>query len=268
MGKSFGFIGTGNMGGALATAAAQIMSPEDIYLNNRTMAKAEALAEKLGCKTASAEFIAANCDYIFLGVKPQMMAGMLSSISETLSSRNDYFVLVSMAGGLTMAEIRTMAGADYPVIRIMPNTPVSVGCGLIQYDKTENVSVDALESFLSNMAWAGILDPLHETLIDAGSALAGSGPAFADMFIEALADGGVACGLPRVKAMVYAAQMLQGAARLMLESGKHPGELKDAVCSPGGSTIVGVRTLEQRGFRAACMEAVEATFRRSKELGK
>lgn len=268
MGKSFGFIGTGNMGSALATAAANSMDKNDIFLNNRTMSKAEALAEKLGCKTASAEYIAANCDYIFLGVKPQMMAGRLASVAEILAKRHDYFVLVSMAGGLTMAEIRTMAGADYPVIRIMPNTPVSVGCGLIQYDRTENVTDEALEIFLTNMAWGGILDALPENLIDAGSALAGSGPAFADMFIEALADGAVACGLPRAKAMVYAAQMLQGAARLMLESGKHPGELKDAVCSPGGSTIVGVRTLEQRGFRAACMEAVEATFRRSKELGK
>lgn len=268
MGKRFGFIGTGNMGSALATAAAKNMDKKDIFLNNRNIAKAEALAEKLGCNVCGIEDIAAQCDYIFLGVKPQMMAGMLASISDVLAARRDYFVLVSMAGGLTMAEIRAMAGADYPVIRIMPNTPVSVGCGLIQYAYTDNVSTEALEIFLTNMAWSGILDPLPESLIDAGSAVAGSGPAFADMFIEALADGGVACGLPRAKAMVYAAQMLQGAARLMLESGKHPGELKDAVCSPGGSTIVGVRTLEQGGFRSACMEAVIETYKRSRELGK
>ena len=112
------------------------------------------------------------------------------------------------------------------------------------------------------------MDHLPEHLIDAGSAVSGCGPAFADLFLEALADGGVACGLPRAKAQLYAAQMLQGAARLALESGKHPGELKDAVCSPGGSTIAGVRALEEHGFRGACMQAVEAAFRRTKELGK
>lgn len=268
MNKSLGFIGTGNMGGALASAAAKTLRGEDILLCNRSPEKAEALAEKLGCRTAGIGDVAGSCGYIFLGVKPQMMAEMLASIAPILAARDDGFVLVSMAGGLTMAEIRQMAGGAYPVIRIMPNTPAAVGCGLIQYDCTENVTAEALEYFLRGMAGGGILDRLPEKLIDAGSAVAGSGPAFADMFIEALADGGVLCGLPRDKAMIYAAQMLMGSAKLMLETGKHPGELKDAVCSPGGSTIVGVRTLEQRGFRAACIEAVEATYRKSKELGK
>jgi len=167
-----------------------------------------------------------------------------------------------------MTQIQTMAGGAYPVIRIMPNTPVAVGCGVIQYDATGNVSAQSVETFCAAMAHAGLVDHLPEHLIDAGSAVSGCGPAFADLFLEALADGGVACGLPRAKAQLYAAQMLQGAAKLALESGKHPGELKDAVCSPGGSTIAGVRALEEHGFRGACMQAVEAAFRRTKELGK
>ena len=266
--KTYGFIGTGNMGGALATAAAKALTPANVWLANRTHAKAEALAEKLGAMAVFKETIAERCEFIFLGVKPQMMADMLADISLILSRREDHFVLVSMAGGLSMEKIRQMAGGDYPVIRIMPNTPVSVGSGVILFDCTDNVSAEDIEDFKASMAKAGIVDRLPESLIDAGSALAGSGPAYADMFIEALADGGVACGLPRDKAMIYAAQMLMGAAQLMLESGKHPGQLKDAVCSPGGSTIAGVHALESRGFRAACMEAVEAGYKRSRELGK
>jgi pyrroline-5-carboxylate reductase len=196
-----------------------------------------------------------------------MMAGMLAEIAPVLAAREDRFILVSMAAGLTMADIRRLAGGDYPVIRIMPNTPVAVGQGVILYDSVD-VTEEELAQFCKNLSQGGLLDPLPEHLIDAGSAVAGCGPAFADLFLEALADGGVANGLPRAKAMAYAAQMLLGAAALQLESGSHPGQLKDAVCSPGGSTIAGVRALEQRAFRAAVMEAVDAAVKRTKELGK
>ena len=268
MNTAFGFIGTGNMGGALAKAAAKAMDGGSIYLANKTAAKAEALAAQLGCRAVSVEQVAQTCGYLFLGVKPQMMAGLLTRIAPILAARTDDFVLVSMAAGLTMADIQTMAGADYPVIRIMPNTPVSVGKGILMYDATANVSPEVLAAFCNGMRFAGMLDPLPEALIDAGSAVAGCGPAFAAMFMEALADGGVACGLPRAKAMEYAAQMLLGTAALALESGQHPAQMKDAVCSPGGATIAGVRALEQGGFRAAAMNAVEAACRRTKELGK
>jgi len=268
MNNTFGFIGTGNMGGALARAAAKSVDPAKIWLTNKTQAKAETLAAELGCRAVSKAELAGACGYLFLGVKPQMMADLLAELAPVLAARKDRFVLVTMAAGLTMADIREMAGGAYPVIRIMPNTPAAVGSGVILYDATEDVSAEELSVFCEALAAAGLLDPLPEKLIDAGSAVSGCGPAFADLFLEALADGGVACGLPRAKAMMYAAQMLLGAAQLALESGKHPGELKDAVCSPGGSTIAGVRALEQRAFRAACMEAVEAAYRRTKELGK
>ena len=267
MENTFGFIGTGNMGGALAKAAAKAMPADAIFLSNRTAAKAEALAQDLGCKAVSVQE-AAGCGYIFLGVKPQMMAGLLQDLAPVLSARQDDFILVSMAAGLTMADIQAMAGKPYPVIRIMPNTPVAVGSGVVLYDATENVSGEDLAQFCENLRFAGLLDQLPEKLIDAGSAVAGCGPAFAALFMEALADGGVKCGLPRAKALEYAQQMLLGTAQLAIQTGQHPGVLKDAVCSPGGSTIAGVQALEEGAFRASTMAAVEKAYHRTKELRK
>ena len=258
---TFGFIGAGNMGSALARAACRTLPAGEIILSNRTAAKAETLAGELGCAAGDNRTVAAEAAYIFLGVKPQMMAGLLSE-------RRDSFVLVTMAAGLTMERIAAMAGGDYPVIRIMPNTPCAVGAGVVLYDANERVSEAALEKFTAGMAGAGLLDRLEERLIDAGSAVAGCGPAFLCLFLEGLADGGVACGLPRQKALRYAAQMAAGTAQLMLETNQHPGAMKDAVCSPGGSTIAGVRALERGGLRSAAMEAVIAALERNQELGK
>lgn len=268
MNNKIGFIGTGNMGGALAKAAARAVAPDMLFVADKFADKAEALAEELGCKAVAVEEIAGNCGFIVLGVKPQMLAELLQEIKPVLNARTDDFVMVSMAAGVAMVDIRQMVGTEYPVIRIMPNTPVSVGQGMVLYDHTDNVSEAALAAFRAFMRFAGRLDPLPEKLIDAGSAVSGCGPAFACLFMEALADGGVACGLPRAKAMEYAAQMLLGTATLALESGQHPGQMKDAVCSPGGSTIAGVRALEQGGFRAAAMNAVEEAYYRTVELGK
>ena len=265
---TFSFIGTGNMGAALARAARKSLPPEEIFLANRTPAKAEALARELGCAAGSASQAASLGRYIFLGVKPQMMAGLLAELAPVLARREDRFLLVTMAAGLTMERIAAMAGGDYPVIRIMPNTPCAVGAGVVLYDANPLVGEEELAAFTAVLSGAGILDRLSEHLIDAGSAVAGCGPAFACLFLEALADGGVACGLPRQKALLYAAQMAEGTARLMLETCQHPGGMKDAVCSPGGSTIAGVRTLEQRGFRAAAMDAVIAAAEKNAALGQ
>ena len=183
-----------------------------------------------------------------------------------LQKRQNRFVLVTMAASLTIAQIQAMAGGSYPVIRIMPNTPASIGEGMILYTCGEGVTSQEQEAFLSAMSGAGRLTALPENLIDAGSAVSGCGPAFVDLFIEALADGGVACGLPRPAAMELAAQMVAGSARLVLESGRHPGELKDAVCSPGGTTITGCQVLEEMGFRAAAINAVQAATNKSREL--
>ena len=259
----YGFIGCGNMGGALARALAKTTT--DFMVTDRS-GKAKALAQDLGCVYADAATIARECDRIFLGVKPHMMADMLSPLVPILQERKP--TLISMAAGLEIAKIEAMAGGGIPVIRIMPNTPVTVGKGIILYCVNSLVERSVLDGFLSDMAYAGRLDALDETLMDAGSALSGSGPAFVYMFIEALADGAVACGIPRAKAMEYAAATVIGSAEMVLATGQHPGALKDAVCSPKGSTIAGVRALEKGAFRGTVTECVCATYERNLEMGK
>jgi len=259
----YGFIGCGNMGGALARALAKVTT--DFAVTDRS-GRAIALAAEIPCGYLSTEEIASQCDRIFLGVKPHMMKDVLAPLQTILAERKP--LLITMAAGLTMQQIAEFAGCELPVIRIMPNTPVAIGKGVIQYCRNDLVSAQMLEEFLNDMRFSGVLDPLEERLIDAGSAISGSGPAYVYMFIEALADGAVACGIPRAKALEYAAATVIGAGEMVLATGQHPGELKDAVCSPGGSTIAGVRALENHGFRAAAMEAVIATCSRNKELGK
>lgn len=262
--STFGFIGTGNMGGALARAARKKLPGENILLANRTAAKAETLAAELGCAAVD-NAAAAQADFVFLGVKPYLVAGLMEEISPVLSARTDRFVLVSMAAALTISDLRQRGCGDYPLIRIMPNTPSAIGEGVIFYT-CDGVTEAERQTFLEAMAGAGRLLPLDDHLMDAGSAVAGCGPAFVDLFLEAMADGGVACGLSRPMALECAAQTLIGAAKLMLETGTHPGALKDAVCSPSGATIQGVRALEKGGLRSAVMEAVIAAYEKSAQM--
>ena len=259
----YGFIGCGNMGGAVARALRN--TTHRITVSDRS-GKAKALAKELGVDYDSNAAIAENCDVIFLGVKPHMMADMLRPLQPILARRKP--VLVTMAAGLTLETIEAFCGCRLPVIRIMPNTPTAIGKGVIQYCHNDLVTDGVLKHWLKDMQPCGLLDALEERLIDAASALSGSGPAYMYVFLEALADGAVACGIPRAKAMEYAAMTMAGAAEMYLQTHTHPGALKDAVCSPGGSTVAGIRALEQHGFRAAAMDCVIATWNRNKELGK
>ena len=188
----YGFIGCGNMGSAVARAVCKGAGAGDVLLANRTPAKAEKLAGELGCACGTNEQVAGICDFIFLGVKPQMMADMLDELSATLESRAESrpFVLVTMAAGLSMQQIRMMAGSGYPIIRMMPNTPVALGDGMIQYC-SDDVEPEKMAEWLAAMAPAGRLDAVPEGMMDAASAVSGCGPAWAYQFIEALADGGV-----------------------------------------------------------------------------
>lgn len=263
--QHIGAIGAGNMGGALVRAAWRSGVAQRLTVADRNEAMAQALAAELGQTAGDSETVARTCDLIFLGVKPQVMPAVLAGLAPTLAGRTHRFILMTMAAGLSCRRIQELAGGEYPVIRVMPNMAASVGAGVLQYCGL-GVTEEELDLYARLMAPAGLVDRIDESLIDAASAVSGCGPAFTYLFIEALADGGVACGLPRDKAMKYAAQMVAGSARMVLESGEHPGRLKDQVCSPGGTTIQGVRALEAGGLRSAAFEAVIAAYEKTMEL--
>ena len=262
---TFGFIGTGNMGGALAKAAAK--STKNILLADHFAEKAEALAQQLGCDCADNIAVVRSCRYVFLGVKPKMMADMLTSVRDALCCRDD-IILVTMAAGLRIATIRELAGHDFKTIRIMPNTPVEVGEGEILYTPSENVTQAELDEFLSLMQYAGQLTAIPENLMDAGCSLSGCGPAFVFKFIRALAQGGVNAGIDEKTAIALAAQTVVGAAKLLTASPLDPETLIKNVCSPGGSTIEGVKSLDADDFEGAVEKAVAASYKRNQELGK
>ena len=253
---TLGFIGTGNMGAALASAAAKNVENR-LLLANRGREKALALRDRIGGEVTD-NCGAAQSDYLFLGVKPQMLPEVTPELREALARRDRDTVVVSMAAVTSIARLKELLGEDVPIIRIMPNTPVSVGEGIILYSCSGEVTREMERRFLEAMAAAGRFIRIEERLIDAG--ISGCGPAFVDLFIEAMADGGVACGLPRALALELAAGTVLGSAKLTLETEKHPAQLKDEVCSPGGTTIQGVRALEKGGLRSAVMEAVIAAF--------
>lgn len=261
-----GFIGSGNMGSALATAVAKSINPKEIAVSDHSHKKAEALAESLGAVATDNATIIKESKYIFLGVKPQMLKKLFKEIAPLLAERQDNFVLVTMAAGTSIADITEYAGKSYPTIRIMPNTPVSIGRGIILFAANESVSDTA--EFCDMMKMSGTLDEIPESLIDAASCVTGCSPAWIYMFIEALSDGGVKCGLPRAKAISYACDALIGSAELVKKSGKHPGLLKDEVTSPGGTTIAGVHALEKKSFRGTVMDAVTAAYERTLNLKK
>ena len=268
MNYTFGFIGTGNMGGALAVAAKKGNDEFSALLADANSEKAAELANQLGCDSGEVKAVAEKCKYIFLGVKPQIMNLVIDEIAPVLKARKDRFVLVSMAAGVSMSKITNMLGEDCPIIRIMPNVAAAVGEGMILYTANDLVTDEEKAEFVSLMKCAGRFELLDEGLFDAGCALSGSGPAFVFVFIEALADGAVSCGLPRAQALSLAAQTVFGSAKLMQETGRHPADLKDSVCSPAGTTIAGVGALENADFRSAAIKAVKAAYNRSIELGK
>ena len=258
-----GFIGAGNMGGALLRAAVKAKGENEISFFDPDASKVESTANETKASYLPSEEVCKESKFVFFGVKPNVIGKIAKSLSPYLSTEN---VVVSMAAGTSVSEIASFVGEDKKIIRIMPNTPAAAGAGMILYCMNENVTEDDEKEFLSVMSEAGAIDKLDEKLIDAAAALSGCGPAFVYMFIEALADGAVACGLPRAKAMTYAKQTVLGAATLAITTDKHPGELKDAVCSPGGTTIEGVLALEDGAFRGTAASAVIAAYEKTNKL--
>lgn len=261
--NKIGFIGAGNMGGCLIEAACKSVAPEKIFVYDKNEAKTNELRKSLNINAADIETVV-NCDIIVLGVKPQIYKSVIDSIKGKLNTNS---FIVSMAAGITISSIKEMFNRDVPVIRIMPNIPCKTGEGVLVYSLDNKINFEMENSFKEIFSKVGLVDKIDESIMDAVCAVTGCGPAFVYMFIQALADGGVSCGITRDKATLYAAQMLCGAAKSVLMGG-HPEVLKDSVCSPGGSTIEGVLTLENLSFRSSVTEAVKASFNKNKELGK
>lgn len=268
-------IGSGNMGTALMKGAAGIIGGGSIGFTDIDQAKAETAAKAVGgIVYASNSEAAAQGDFIFLAVKPQILEAVLEEIASTIKERTgspNPAVLVSMAAGWSIDKIQsTLRGSVWndnpPVIRIMPNTPALIGQGLIAYSPSPEVSAEKAGELEKMLAAAGMVDSIDEHYLNGVTGLSGAGPAFVYLFIEALADAGVRAGLPRSQALRYAAQTVLGAAAMVKETGKHPGELKDMVTSPAGATIAGIAALENGAFRGTVMNAVHAAVERTNIL--
>jgi pyrroline-5-carboxylate reductase len=263
-------IGSGNMGVALMKGACGTAGTS-IFFTDAVAEKAKTAADFLGEEILKTNIEAAQKgDYIFLAVKPQVLKQVLAEIAPSIKERLKKGappVLVSMAAGWSIEKIQSIIEVKAPVIRIMPNTPALINNGMIVFTPSPEVPEKKIVEIENILSGAGHVDRLEERYLNAVTGLSGSGPAFVYLFIEAMADGGVLSGLSRDKAIRYAAQTVIGAASMVQKTGKHPGELKDMVTSPGGTAIAGLSVLESRGFRGAVMKAVEAAWRKGAELG-
>jgi pyrroline-5-carboxylate reductase len=265
------------MGAALMKSAAKVIGGANIGFTDVEAAKAKMLAGSLGARIYSSNTEAAeNANFVFLAVKPQALKAVLEELAPVLKKRSEQgntVILVSMAAGWSIEAIKKVIlfhldEAIIPIIRIMPNTPALIGKGVIALAASSEVDEDKVTEIEKILSGAGIVDRIDERYLDAVTALSGSSPAFVYMFVEALSDAGVLVGLSRDKAAKYAVQTVLGAAAMVKETGKHPGELKDMVTSPAGTTIAGVGILENAAFRGAIISAVDAAFKRALALGE
>lgn len=262
--KRIGFIGCGNMGGALAKAAAGQLK-EQVLVYDPTVEKTAALQKELGVTVTDAYTIAKTASFVVLGVKPQNIEEVLFGLRSALAE-NSSLVIVSMAAGVSIGAVQKFAGGEYPVIRIMPNTPCMLGAGAVLY-ATAGVSKERENEFLSIMQNAGEFFPMDENLIDAAGALSGCGPAYYYLYANGLASGAEKLGVDKETAIRLAAQTMIGAGEMLLAYGD-PIDLKNRVCSPGGTTLAGVAALETGSLEAVAASAVEAAYARTLELKK
>lgn len=267
-GQKVGFIGGGNMGEALikGLVAANLVPPEAIYASDVRPERLRALDQQYGIQLLpdNAELVR-QADIVILAVKPQIMAPVVRQISAAVTKKK---LLISIAAGVSTLTIRAALGKEARLIRVMPNTPALVLEGVTAIAKADGLEPGDLDTASEIFSAVGRVVTLEEELMDAVTGLSGSGPAYVAVVVESLADGGVKMGLDRVTAMTLATQTVLGAARLMLETGMHPGALKDMVSSPGGTSIAGVHALEEGGIRHTLIKAVERATQRSRELGR
>ena len=262
--KKIACIGTGAMGGAIIRAVCNKFDPNNITVSNRTLEKGKSFANDTGCRFAdNNKDCIKDAKYIFIAVKPAFLSDLFAEIKNDIPSDA---VVISMAAGVKIEKLESFAKARY--VRIMPNVPAQIAKGMTALSCNDNINSEELSDIIEILETAGKVEQVPEKLMDCVTGVSGSGPAFVFMFIEAMADAAVRCGMPRKQAYTYAAQTVMGSAALVLETGKHPGELKDSVTSPAGTTIEGVAALESNGMRNAVIEAVTASYNKSVSLGK
>ncbi|SFI98677.1 pyrroline-5-carboxylate reductase [Planctomicrobium piriforme] len=262
-----GFLGAGKMATALAKGllSSGFATSEDVIASDVNAAAREHFFLVTKAQTtASSREVLEQSQVIFLAVKPQSISSLLDEVMADLSPRH---LIVSIAAGVRLSTIESAVG-DKRVIRVMPNTPCLVGEGASGFSRGSHATWDDADLVSKMFSTVGLAIEVPEPLLDAVTGLSGSGPAYAFAMIEALSDGGVLMGLPRASATQLAAQTLLGAAKMVLETGEHPGQLKDAVTSPAGTTIAGLLALEQAGLRGSLMNAVRAATERARELSR
>ena len=266
--SKIGFFGAGKMATALARGfvRAELVVPREIIASDPVAAARKRFATEVGAKTCAANLeVAKSASNLILATKPDQVAAALAEISGAFTNKH---LLISIAAGVTLARLEAALPAGARVIRVMPNTPALVGAGASAFALGKNATAADGELAQKLLSAVGVALPVKESLLDAVTGLSGSGPAYVYQFIEALSDGGVAAGLPRDVALKLAAQTVLGAAKMVLETGQHPGALKDQVTSPGGTTIEGVHELEKGRLRGTVMSAVRAATEKSKKLGQ
>lgn len=259
-----GFVGCGNMGRAMLSGvlSAGLCESGDIIVSARTQKTLDAVHEEFGVNVASNNGDAAKAEMVILAVKPQMYESVIAEVAPSLSSEA---IVVSIAPGKTLSWLAEKTGAK-KIVRLMPNTPAAIGYGMTSVAYGDGLDEADKARVMAFVQSFGEGEVLSEHLFDAATAVAGCSPAYVYMFIEAMADAGVAEGLPRTSAYRMAAAAVAGSARMVLETGQHPAALKDAVCSPAGTTIEGLRVLEEKGMRSAVIESLLATIEKAKRL--
>lgn len=265
---TIGFLGAGKMATALAKGfvQAKLTTPEQLIASDVYEAARLSFAKETGAKTAASNLeVAKAAQVLIVAVKPDQVAGLLAEISPAITSQQ---VVISIAAGVPLAKLEKPLPAGSRVIRVMPNTPALVGSSATAFATGSAATAEDAALAQKLFSTVGLALQVKEALLDAVTGLSGSGPAYAYLMIEALSDGGVAVGLPRDVATKLAAQTLLGAAQMVIETGMHPGALKDMVTSPGGTTIDGIHELEKAGVRAGLMNAVRAAADKSRKLGQ
>lgn len=266
MKHTIGFIGGGNMGGAMIGGLIQskLYAPEEVLVYDVYQRAVDGLKEKFHIVgTSDLNLLIKEAKTIVLSVKPQVLPQVLEEVGEKIAKDK---LVISIAAGITLDRLEKMLSKDHKIVRVMPNTPALVGAGMAGISTNANVSEEDKQVALEIFRSFGEAELVPEKLIDAVVGVSGSSPAYVYMFIEALADGAVMEGMPRAQAYTFAAQAVLGSAKMVLDTKKHPGELKDMVCSPAGTTIDAVKSLEENGFRAAVMEAVHVVAEKNRNM--